>query len=60
MLANTLQIMRLTLDWFKPQSTSHKTEMPAIINDSYKERPMQMLAGATFTGNVTINFSNQN
>jgi hypothetical protein len=49
--------MRLILDRFKLQSTSHKTEMPAIINDSYKERPIQMLAGATFTGNVTINFS---
>jgi len=40
-----------------PVSTSHKTEMPEIITDSYKGRSIQMFAGATITGNVTINFT---
>ena len=40
-----------------PVSTSHNTEMLEIITNSYKGRSIQMFAGATITGNVTINFT---
>ncbi|CAC5415445.1 unnamed protein product [Mytilus coruscus] len=40
----------------KPNPAQMSNDMPEIIHDNYKERAVQMFAGATITGNVTINF----
>ncbi|CAG2255616.1 unnamed protein product [Mytilus edulis] len=45
----------------KPVSATTTTginEMPEIVHENHKGKAMHMFAGATITGNVTINFSN--